>query len=608
MNIPKKQSSLYLNYLLLFLLCTVVYFKMYSAGFISWDDNDVLVKNHDVHDFNLKAFFTKNYIGDYAPFTMIVFALEWAVFHGSAFGHHLMSVLLHSICGILVFKLTLVFFKNKWWALFTSIVFCLHPLQVETVAWIAAKNNIICAIFFLTSLILYCNYKTGNSDKKHLVLSLLLFCGAALSKPSAICFPLCLFAVDLILEKKQNKRSLLEKIPFFIIALILGVITLYTREESHFLNSTHHFNIAERFGFAGYAILSYLRNIAAPFQLSVIYPYPQNELLAILVGYLTLSALGLSVFLLWRRGKKKLIGVIFFFIANLVLVLQLIPFGETLTTDRYMYIPIISVCWLILVMFKPSERVLKYGIVLCVFLCVPLTFLRTRVWKSSFELYTDILKKYPESPVAIASLGAEYLLKDETDKALSCFNKAIKLSPRNFEVYYNRGLLFSKNKKNKEAVADFSKAIGLNQYSKAYAARATTYYEERNYTAAISDAESALLKDANNVRAYYVLGNVYNDLNQLDKALKNYNAALAISPEEPAFYFKRAIVNGKLQHFANCLEDLDKSTTLDPEYAEAYYWKGVAKINLKQNPCEDLKKAVNLGFIEAQGPLSKYCR
>jgi tetratricopeptide (TPR) repeat protein len=607
MDVLKKQSSLYLNYLVLLLLCTIFYYKMYRSGFISWDDNDVLVKNYDVHAFNLKAFFMKHYVGNYAPLTMIVFATEWALFHGSAFWHHFMNVFLHSLCGLLVFQLTLQLFKNRSWAFFTAVIFCLHPVQVETVAWIAAKNNIVCAIFFLSSLISYCNY-TESAKKKDLWLTLLLFCFSVLSKPSAICLPFCLFAIDLIFGKQEIKKSFLEKIPFFIIAVILGFVTLSSREEDNFLNSTHHFNLTERIGFAGYALLSYFKTFLAPFNLSVIYPYPEKELLAIIIGYIVIIAMLALLYFLLKNKKNKLIGVFVFFVANLVLVLQLIPFGETLTADRYMYIPIISICWLILILLKPSETLLKYIIVACVLLYGPITFLRTKVWKNSFELYSDIIRKHPRSAIAITSLGAEYLLMNEDNKALSCFNDAVRLAPNNYKIYYNRGLAFSKNKRYKEAINDYSKAIELHQYSKAYAARANAYYDEQNYTAAISDAQKALNQDPKNIRALYALGNSYNDLNQLDKALQSYNIALSASPEEPAFYFKRAIVYGKQQNFAKCLDDLNTSTGLDANFAEAFYWKGVAKVNLNQSPCADLNKAVNLGFVQAQGALQKYCR
>ncbi len=110
------------------------------------------------------------------------------------------------------------------------------------------------------------------------------------------------------------------------------------------------------------------------------------------------------------------------------------------------------------------------------------------------------------------------------------------------------------------------------------------------------------------MRANYVMANCYDDLNQLDKALLYYNKVVAESPENPLYYLRRAIVYGKMQQFQMCLQDLDTSTSIDANFAEAYYWKGVVKVNLKQNPCSDLKKAVDLGFAAAQQPLATYCR
>ena len=139
-------------------------------------------------------------------------------------------------------------------------------------------------------------------------------------------------------------------------------------------------------------------------------------------------------------------------------------------------------------------------------------------------------------------------------------------------------------------------------------ARANAYYILKDFPKAINDAEAALKSDANNPKANYVLANCYDDLNQLDKALNYYNKVISVNSETPVYYMRRAIVHGKMQQFQLCLQDLDNCTSLDPNYAEAYYWKGVAKVNLKQNPCSDLSKAVSLGFDVARQPLQTYCR
>jgi tetratricopeptide (TPR) repeat protein len=200
------------------------------------------------------------------------------------------------------------------------------------------------------------------------------------------------------------------------------------------------------------------------------------------------------------------------------------------------------------------------------------------------------------------------MLRGEFNKSLQLLNKAITVSPGNYKAYYNRALLFAQNRQYNNALADFNRAIELKNYMKAYSGRAAVYYELKDFPKAIKDAEYVLGKDPANFKAYYILGNCYNDMNILDKSLSNYDQAIELNPDEPSFYLKRAVVRGKQGNFENCLKDLNICLEINPRFAEAYYWKGVAKFNLKQDPCVDLKKALELGFSEAEGPLSNYCR
>ena len=197
--------------LLLSVLIVAVYFKLFSAHFISWDDGDVLLNNKDVHHFDIKAFFTNYYVGNYAPISMIGFAIDWLIFSGNAAGHHAMSLLFHIINGVLVYYLAYIILKDNLKALLCAIIFCFHPLQVETVAWVSAKNNLVYSVFFLLGLIQYSKFLL-EGIKKYYVHALLFFVLAVLSKPSAICFPLVLFLLDYLLKSKLDLKSLVLKI------------------------------------------------------------------------------------------------------------------------------------------------------------------------------------------------------------------------------------------------------------------------------------------------------------------------------------------------------------------------------------------------------------
>jgi tetratricopeptide (TPR) repeat protein len=604
-NIAFKPTIMYA--LVLSILIVAVYFKLFSANFISWDDGDVVLNNKHVHDFDIKAFFTNYYVGNYAPISMIGFAIDWLVFHGNAVGHHAMSLLFHIINGVLVYKLAELILKDNLKALLCAVIFCFHPLQVETVAWVSAKNNLVYSVFFLSGLIYYSKFII-DGIKKHYFYALLFFILSVLSKPSAICFPLVLFLLDYLLKSKLDFKSLIvNKIPFIIVAIILGLATIYTRTEDKFINQNHAYAIHERIGYAGYAILQYIYKFFIPVNLSVIYPYPQDKTVSIIVGYVVIVLLIFGLYKLYKSSSKLMFFGLLFFIVNLLLVLQFIPFGEVLTADRYMYLPIIGISIALLSIIPLKEKQFKIAGVALMLVFGSLTFMRASVWKNSISLYSDIIKKYPHSFVALNSLGAEYMLTKNYDMSLRYLNAAINENTEYYKGYYNRGLLYAQTDRMKNALRDFDKAIALKQYSKAYVARANAYYILKDFPKAISDAEAVLKTDVNNPKANYVLANCYDDLNQLDKALGYYNKVISLNAENPLYFMRRAILHGKMQQFQMCLQDLNACTDIDANYAEAYYWKGVVKVNIKQNPCTDLRRALELGFTAAQQPLMTYC-
>jgi tetratricopeptide (TPR) repeat protein len=607
-ELKTSSKSFILYSFLLSALVLLVYFKLFSANFISWDDSDVVLKNRDVHHFDLKAFFTNYYVGNYAPISMVGFAIDWFIFHGNAAGHHFMSLLFHIANGFLVYYLCNLLLKDTWKALICALIFSFHPLQVETVAWVSAKNNLVYSLFFLLGLISYSKFMLKGANRYYLF-TLLFFVISVLSKPSAICFPLVLLLLDYLLKEQLNFKSLIiNKIPFFIIALVLGIATIYTRTEDKFINQNHAYAIHERIGYAGYAALQYVYKFFAPVNLSVIYPYPQNKMLSLVLGYAIIVVFAFGCYKLYASKYKTALYGFLFFIVNLLLVLQFVPFGEVLTADRYMYLPIIGLSLIIVSLIPAKENYMKIISVSVILIFGAITFLRISVWKNSISLYTDIIKKYPHSFVALNSLGAEYMLNKNYDMSLRYLNAAINENTEYYKGYYNRGLLFAQTERMKDALKDFDKAIALKQYTKAYVARANVFYTMKDFPKAIADAQIVLKTEPTNFKAMYVLANCYDDLNQLDKALTYYNQTIAVAFDNPLFYLRRAIVYGKMQRFQFCINDLDMCTSIDPNYAEAYYWKGVVKVNMKQNPCADLKKAVELGFIAAQQPLATYCR
>lgn len=609
MNLIQQNTILKnrLTILALILVFCLVYFKLIYASFVSWDDAEYITENKDVRNLNWNSLLTHFYIGNYHPLTMLNYTLDWKLFGQNPIGYHLENVLWHFLNSILVFYVACHFLKEKSTALLITIVFALHPIQVETIAWVAERKNLLSAFFILIAILFYVKYNIKNKFIFY-VATLLFFCFSLLCKPSFIIFPLILMLIDWQTNQKISKQHFLQKVPFVVISILFSFITLKAQQEGGFINSNHAFGIFERIGYAGYAITQYIYFFINPTNLSVIYPYPQNKTISIIFGYVFIALLGFIIYKLIKIKNKNLLFGIVFFIINLIVVLQFVPFGEVLTADRYMYFAIIGLSIVLFSLLKIPNKYIGITSLVLIIGLGSFTFLRLNVWKNSIALYEDILVKNPRSYIALNSLGAEYMKKKEYALAEKYYNKSIYENSNSYKSFYNRALLYSIKNETKKAISDYTKSIELANYYKAYVGRATIYYLIKDFSKAINDAEKALVLNPNNAKANFVLANCYDDLNQLDKALYYYNLAISSNSEDPSLFLRRGILFGKQQQFNLCLNDLEICTTLQANYAEAYYWKGVAKVNLKQNPCFDLKTAVDLGFLEAEKPLYKYCQ
>ncbi len=584
----------------------LVYYRSLFFPYISWDDPEMIFKNKDVIHFKVLSFFSDHYVGNYIPLTMLSHAIAWALFKGNVFGYHVLNLGLHLFNGYLVYQLSLKLFKEKKIASTAVVLFLLHPLQIESVNWLSEFKTLGYTCFFLLGSLAYLNYLSTKLNK-HLIITAGYFIASCLFKPSAVIFPLCLICFDIFIHRSFHWRYVINKIPFLFISLLFGLINLKTQAADQFINYAHSFPFYERISNAGYALVKYTQLFLAPFNLSVIYPFPEKTINVILLGSITFIAIVVALILLNKKQAATPLAILLFIIFNLILVLQFVPFGEVLYADRYMYLPLVGFAWLFAYLISNFKL---NGFIIPIILLLALgatTYMRSEKWKNSITLYEDIIKKYPDNFLALNSLGVENMMKNNDDKAYLYFNRATTVAPNNYKGFYNRGLLLLKNNNPKKAIEEFNKVFALYDYSKAYVARASAFYALMRYTEARTDATIALRKDRFNHKALFVLGNCDNDENDLSNAITYYNRAIELNNEEPDYYFKRSIAFGKQQKFSDCMNDLNTCLNLNPNYVEAYYWRGVAKVNLKQNPCEDFRRAAENNYTPAKEAYAKFC-
>lgn len=588
------------------LVTLIVYSRFIYFGHISWDDPEMVFKNSAVKDFDLKLLLSSHYVGNYIPLTMLAHAFNWLLFGANDAGHHAVNILIHLFNGVMVYLIGRRLFNNQLISNVAVILFLLHPLQIESVAWIAELKNVLSGSFYLVSLLFYLRYTSG-SKRKELIFCFVFFVLGCLSKSSVVVLPLSLICLDIFINKKISWLFLWNKLPFFLVSLVFGYINIKTQTADLFINHAHEFPYYQRLGYAGFALLKYLILFLIPINLSVIYPYPPNATAAIVLGYMTLLVLCFLVVYAYKKQKFAALAIALFTLVNLILVLQFIPFGEVLYADRYMYLPVIGFACLLAMVLVRLKAKLMPSVVISLCLLAFLSFFRSNVWRSGVTLYEDILRNYPNSFVALNSVGVEYMFRNEDEKALYYFNKATTIAPRNYKGFYNRGLLYLKNRKAEAAIGSFNQTLAIYDYQKAYIGRASAYHMLGDIPKAINDANYILRTNKDNAKAHFVLGNCYNDLNKLDEAFAEYNRCIELNKDEADYYFKRGIIYGKKQDFKACLNDLKLAISLNPGFYEAYYWMGVAKVNLKESGCEDFKLAAQHNFEPAITAYQKNC-
>jgi len=563
------------------LLTLIVYFPSLTNGIMDWDDKEYL-NNPYVNNLSLsgivKIFFV--YIhGNYHPLTLLSLGIDRLIAGESPFIFHFTNLLLHLLNSFLVFLLVKRLTQNNLLAALTFILFGVHTLHVESVAWISERKDVLYSFFYLLSLIIYTTYASSRKGMYY-GLSLLFFLFSLLAKGQAVVLVAILPFIDYMKDRKWfSIKVLSEKIPFFLLSLIFGWIAFRAQESG---NAIHFeaFTLPERFAFASFGLTQYLIKSILPIHLSALYPYPLRLLNGNIPSFYWLFIIPLPVYLigsyfLFKRSKIYVFGLSMFFL-NLLPLLQIIPVGGSIMADRYFYIPSVGLlfCFAFGLLEIRNTRIRYTSFVLFILVLSCLTFSRCMVWKDNITLWDDVISKYdyaelaynnrgfayanvgkldkaiadysraieidPNYTMAFANRGNAYGIIGQWDKAKVDFSRMIEIDPKNATAWYNQGLANANLGKLDKAIADYSRAIGIElKYTDAYNNRGVVYVELGQYDKAIADCSKAIEIDPKYAKAYYNLGVVYGNLGQWDKAIFAYSKAIEIDPNNTQAYSNR---------------------------------------------------------------------
>ena len=479
MKIVIKANKRYEIFLLLLVAAIAIFITFFSAldhFFLNWDDNIYVTENPLIKDLswqNTKEIFSSFVSGNYHPIPLLSYSLEYHFIKSDPFYYHLNNLTLHIINFLLVYFLIYKLDNNIFTAFFTALLFAIHPLKVEPVAWISSRKDLFYGLFIICSMLFYLNY----SQKKRLefyLLSIVFFILSLLSKAMALAFPFVLLLFDFYSGRKITKKEILEKIPFIVVAILFGIIALFARESYVSVLHENEFTFSDSIFLGTYRIIFYyfLRTFLLG-NVDWIFPYPHIEYPSFYLIFssivITISLFIIVLFSL-KKTKRIAFGLCFFFLFIApVLKTPILGF----TADRFSYIPSIGISFLVANFFSylinkiPKanyiSKLLTFLPLLSIILfCFYTSWHKTKFWKSDTILWGYLLKHYPNFYMPYYQRGMAYMSDKEIDLAVNDFNKAQLLNPNYAEIYHYRGNAFMLQGKYNLAINDFNSALKLN--------------------------------------------------------------------------------------------------------------------------------------------------
>jgi len=618
------------------------FFPCLKNGFTNWDDAEYITENPVIRSLslrNIKTIFSSVIFANYHPITVLSFMIEYRLFKFNPYYYHLNNLQLHLFNCLLVFWLVFILCGRASVALLTALLFGVHPLQVESVAWISERKGLLCGLFFIGAIISYLYYLRKERRSVYYYFSILLFIFSLLCKPVALSLPLVLLLVDYSYRRK--KIAIRDKIPFFIVSSFFGIVAVYAQYAGEAIRPEGVFNIVDKLTVAIYALMFYLAKILMPLKLACVYPFSAMKDPHLFIYSFTLLLGVTAVFIKSKEQRRKIIfGSGFFFIAILP-ALQFVPIGQVRVADRYVYLPLLGIAYIAsegcVWLYQRAQKRVMVRISLLIIPAVviaTLSFLswrRCQIWHNNVTLWNDVLHNYPEVYTAYLNRGNDYLgkggldaaiadysktleinpraaraysnratvylKKGDLEQALSDCNKALEINPRKADAYSNRGVVYQRKGDFEQALSDYSKALAIDpRAAVAYGNRATVYIKKGDFEQALRDLNKALEINPYNAQAYNNRGNIYQNKGDLSRAIADYSKTLEIDPNYANAYNNRGNIYQNKGDLDRAIAEYDKASGIDSHKSESYYNRGVAyqkKGNL-EHAITDYNKAIEI--------------
>lgn len=636
-------SKGWLPYAIVVLVVTAAcYFPSLSNALVNWDDDPNITENPNLEMVGRGQTFGTTVsnvfdikkgavIGNYNPLPILTFAMEKSV-SGGKFDEgfikmvHTDNMLLHLATVFLVMLLLQGMGMGNWGMFFGGLLFGIHPMRVESVAWATERKDVLFAAFFFAALVYYVKWlRQGEKGENRgltygwMVLMALLSC---FSKVQAVTLPLSMLVLDYWFKRPLNFKLILEKAPFWLLSLAFGLINLYTlKQQGSTDDELTNFNFLDRLCIGAYSLLVYLQKVIVPYPMSPLYPYPRP-----LPVYVYLAPIGFFAlcYLLWRAWKNEariwVAGSLFFFF-NVMFLLQVLGAGQGFLADRFTYVPYFGLfliaAWFYDKYYEAGQsRAMLQGLLAILGIVYAVwTVKQIGIWKNGETLWTHVMKyEGTTNSLPYWNRGQFFRAQGNYEKALADYTQAVEIERKNPELLNSRGktyfdMAMSGKFKSKEAeyiqkaLADYTEALtkpSIKDKSKAevYINRGAAMGAINRFPEAIQDITEGLKLDPTNKNGYFNRSIAYFSSQQFDNALKDYGEYLKLDPNNANMWYEQGMLLRTMNKSSEAITSLDNAIRLNPGLGIAYLERARAKAqsNNKAGAQQDYQKATQLGM------------
>ncbi|MGD8695130.1 MAG: tetratricopeptide repeat protein [Syntrophobacterales bacterium] len=586
-----------LVYLVLIFVTLVVFHQLPSHDFINLDDDILVYENPHVHaGLNKEGIawaFTTFEAYNYHPLTWLSHMLDCELFGLRPGMHHLTNLLFHLMNTALLLFVLRRMTGALWRSGFVAALFALHPLHVESVAWVAERKDLLSAFFWFLSIWAYARYTERPGLNRYLPV-LLFFSLGLLAKPMVVTLPFVLLLLDFwplgrtqfhqagtdnrpLQQKVSVFRLVWEKIPLFALAAISIVVTFAAQQQGGALKSLEAFPLTTRIANALISYLSYIGKMIWPHNLAVYYPHSGSIPVWQAAGA-GLTLICVTVLVIWTARKRPYLAVGWlWYLGTLVPVIGLVQVGSQAMADRYTYLPLvglfIALAWGVPCLFagwrhRQSMLAILATIVLVSFTVC--TWLQLRHWQNSITLFQHTLQVTTNNHFAHNNLGVALAQDGRLNEAISHYSEALRLKPGAFEVHNNLANALAAQGSVDEAIQHYFEALRLEpDYDKAHNNLGNVLAGTGRGEEAIIHYSEAIKINPDYAGAHYNLANALAAQGSVDEAIQHYFEALRILPDWAGAHNNLGVSLEKSGKLKEAIAHYHEALRIRPDYAKA---------------------------------------